>query len=212
MPTQSLRTYVYVDGFNLYYGALKKTEHKWLDLKVLFENLLQNNHKIERIKYFTALVGGKFDPNNPIRQKIYIDALESYIPEITVKYGHFLTHPVKARLVNPINGKTSIKIYKTEEKGSDVNLAVHLLNDAWKNLFDCAVIVSNDSDLAESMKFVKIERQKSVGLIFPSKRGRPSRELQKHATFTKRIRPGILKKSQLPDIIPGTNIKKPKTW
>ena len=48
-----------------------------------------------------------------------------------------------------------IPIYKTEEKGSDVNLALHLLNDAWLNAFDCAVIVSNDSDLAPALKMVK---------------------------------------------------------
>lgn len=27
-------TYVYVDGFNLYFGALKRTPFKWFDLAV----------------------------------------------------------------------------------------------------------------------------------------------------------------------------------
>ena len=47
------------------------------------------------------------------------------------------------------------QVYKTEEKGSDVNLALHVLNDAWLDQYDCAVIVSNDSDLAESLRLVK---------------------------------------------------------
>ena len=38
---------------------------------------------------------------------------------------------------------------RTEEKGSDVNLAVHLLNDGWMNACDCAVVFTNDSDIAE---------------------------------------------------------------
>jgi hypothetical protein len=41
----------------------------------------------------------------------------------------------------------SVTVWKNEEKGSDVNLAVHLLDDSWRSGFDCAVIVSNDSDL-----------------------------------------------------------------
>lgn len=44
------------------------------------------------------------------------------------------------------------RVWKNEEKGSDVNLAIHLLNDAWNNRFDVAVVVSNDSDLAEAMR------------------------------------------------------------
>jgi uncharacterized LabA/DUF88 family protein len=48
-----------------------------------------------------------------------------------------------------------VEVWKNEEKGSDVNLALHLLNDAWQDAFDCAVVVSNDSDLAEALRMVK---------------------------------------------------------
>ena len=51
-----MRTYVYVDGFNLFYGALKGTRYRWLDPKKLVERLLKPVHEIERIKYFTARV------------------------------------------------------------------------------------------------------------------------------------------------------------
>jgi len=37
-----MRTYVYVDGFNLYYSALKNTPYKWLDLRALFARILPN--------------------------------------------------------------------------------------------------------------------------------------------------------------------------
>ncbi|NLD36866.1 MAG: NYN domain-containing protein [Desulfatiglans sp.] len=41
-----MRTAIYVDGFNLYYRALKGTPYKWLDIKLLVSNLLQPQNKI----------------------------------------------------------------------------------------------------------------------------------------------------------------------
>lgn len=212
-----MRTYVYIDGFNFYYGAVKGTPYKWLDFKELFTRLLKPENQILSIKYFTALVTGKLDPDQPIRQKTFIRALEKHIPEISVYYGEFLSHNVMQPLALPIDklcfGKPIkfANIIKTEEKGSDVNLALHLLNEAWLDLYDCAVVVSNDSDLTESLKMVKNHHKKIIGLVTPSKT-HPSRELMKYATFNKRIRKGLLADSQLPDPIPGTTIKKPAAW
>jgi uncharacterized LabA/DUF88 family protein len=212
-----MRTYIYIDGFNFYYGAVKDTPYKWLDFKKLFESLLAPAHQILSIKYFTAIVTGKLDPGQPIRQKTFIRALKKFIPEISVYYGKFLSHNVFKPLAYPIDQNTFGKqikfanVIKTEEKGSDVNIAVHLLNDAWLDQYDCAVIVSNDSDLAESLRLVKEKHKKKIGLITPGKT-HPSRELLKYADFTKRIRKGVLGASQLPDPIPGTTIHKPKVW
>ena len=212
-----MRTYIYIDGFNFYYGALKDTPYKWLNFKKLFEYLLDSSHQILSIKYFTAMVTGKIDPDQPIRQKTYIRALKKYVPEISVYYGKFLSHNVFKPLAYPINknlfGKDIkfVKVIRTEEKGSDVNLAVHLLNDAWLNLYDCAIIVSNDSDLSASLKLVKEQHKKKIGLITPRKT-HPSRELLKYSDFTKQVRKGVLDASQLPDPIPGTTIHKPAVW
>ncbi|MBW1724043.1 MAG: NYN domain-containing protein [Deltaproteobacteria bacterium] len=212
-----MRTYIYIDGFNFYYGAVKDTPYKWLDFKKLFEHLLDSSHKIISIKYFTAMVTGKIDPDQPIRQKTYLRALRKYIPEISVYYGKFLSHNVFKPLSYPINknlfGKDIkfVNVIKTEEKGSDVNLAVHLLNDTWLDLHDCAVIVSNDSDLSESLRLVKEQHKKKIGLITPGKT-HPSRQLLKYSDFTKRVRKGVLAASQLPDPIPGTTIHKPAVW
>ncbi len=82
-----MRTYIYIDGFNFYYGAVKDTPYKWLNFKKLFESLLAPGHQILSIKYFTAIVTGKIDPDQPIRQKTFIRALKKYIPEISVYYG-----------------------------------------------------------------------------------------------------------------------------
>ncbi len=207
-----MRTIIYIDGFNFYYRAVKNTPYKWLDFKLLFQKLLTKENQIIQIKYFTALVSGKTNPKKPIKQQTFLRALETYIPEIKIFYGHFLTHEVFAPLAKPVEDKRSVKIIKTEEKGSDVNIAVHLLNDAWLNNYDCAIIVSNDSDLAESMKLVREHHQdKVLGLIMPGK-GHPSKELMKHAHFVKRIRTGVLAISQLPNPIPNTNLYKPTDW
>lgn len=205
------RTYIYIDGFNLYYRGLKNTPYKWLDLKALCQKILDKTHKIEGIKYFTALVSGKIDTQKPIKQQTYIRALEKHIPEISVYYGHFLSNSVWAVLAKPTEKQKFVKIIKTEEKGSDVNLAVHLLNDAWLDKYDCAVLISNDSDLAESMNLVRQQHKKKIGLILPPQ-CHPSKTLMKFADFVKGIRKNALSSSLLPNPIPGTNIHKPESW
>jgi len=212
-----MRTYVYVDGFNFYYGAVKETPYKWLDFKSLFQKLLAPAHQILSIKYFTSTVTGIFDPNSPVRQKTYIRALKKHIPEISVYYGHFLSHNKFKPLTYPVNKKIFGKkikfamVVETEEKGSDVNLATHLLNDAWLDKFDCAVVASNDGDLKESLRIVKNDLKKEIGLMTPW-RYHTYRALLKYNSFTKRIRKGPLSASQLPDPIPGTTIRKPASW
>ena len=54
-----------------------------------------------------------------------------------------------------------------EEKGSDVNLAVHLVNDAWKKSFDAAVVISNDTDLVTPIRMVSAEQGKPVFVVCP---------------------------------------------
>jgi uncharacterized LabA/DUF88 family protein len=202
-----------VDGFNLYYGALKNTPYKWLDLKALFTYLLAANNEIVAIKYFTARVSNTpSDPNKANHQDVYIRALRKTCPQIQVHFGQFTTHNVKAKLVTPINGIRYADVIRTSEKGSDVNLAVHLLNDAWLGGYDCAVMVSGDSDLAESIRLVKtFHAQKKVGLITMGKR-QASKELIKEVDFVRNISTAALANSQLPDAIPETNLTKPPDW
>jgi len=70
-----IKTYVYVDGFNLYYGALKGTPYRWLDLAELCRLMLPPND-VQRIRYYTARVGVRAgDPDQPVRQQAYLRAL-----------------------------------------------------------------------------------------------------------------------------------------
>jgi len=208
-----LRTYVYVDGFNLYYGALKGLPWKWLDLFALFQNTLQQHHNILAIKFFTARVSvTPNDQSKPQRQDTYLRALQHYRPEVEVYFGHFLSHKVRLPLAVPTSRQRTVEVIRTEEKASDVNLAVHLLNDCWLDAYDCAVVVTNDSDIAEAMRLVKQQQRKLIGLATPGNR-HPSRQLTAHADFSLRIRnKTVLQQSQLPDPIPGTTIRKPAAW
>ncbi|MCA1622487.1 MAG: NYN domain-containing protein [Acidobacteria bacterium] len=201
---------VYVDGFNLYYGAIKRTPYRWLDLLTMCR-LLFPNDQINKIKYFTARVSARpSDPDQPIRQATYWRALQT-IPNLSIIEGSFLVKPVMMPIANT-NPQRYERVIKTEEKGSDVNLAVHLLNDAYKKDYELAVIVTNDSDLLEPMRIVKQELNLPVGLVNPHKN--PSFDLRKHATFIKQLRKGVLQNSQFPITLTDQNgtFHKPATW
>ena len=205
-------TYVYIDGFNLFYGAVKDTPYKWLDISRLCNFLLPNSN-ISKIKYFTARISARpDDPSKPTRQQIYLRALRT-IPIVEIIYGSFLTKNVSLPLEASKTGKMKfVKVIRTEEKGSDVNLAVHMITDGYKGLYDSAVMVTNDSDLVEAIRIVKNELGKSVGILNPQQH--PSSRLVKHATFIKQIRTGTLKASQFPNTLSDAKgtFRKPKEW
>jgi uncharacterized LabA/DUF88 family protein len=206
------RTYIYVDGFNLYYGALRGSPYRWLDLERLCRHLLPSND-IRRINYYTARIGERPEnPDQPIRQDTYLRALGTR-PLVRVKLGHYLRHSVFMRLANPpADGPKFARVIKTEEKGSDVNLATHLVSDAYEDAFDAAVLITNDSDLREPVDLVRRRLGKPVGVLNPHKH--PSVALTKVATFFKTIRPGVLRASQFPDTLADAkgSFQKPAGW
>ncbi len=204
------RTAVYVDGFNLYCGCLRNTPYRWLDIDKLLQIILPKND-ITLIKYFTARVKPTpYDPDAPARQNVYLRALKAHIPHLEIIEGRFL------RVTTTVESGpgTFVRGQKSEEKGSDVNIAVHLLNDAWLNLYDVGVLVSNDTDLAQAMALVQNDCGKTVGLISPvfHKGRRVSEHLKRLADFQKSIRKSALRKAQLPSPISGTGLHRPKTW
>jgi uncharacterized LabA/DUF88 family protein len=204
-----VRTNVYIDGFNLYYGMLRGTLYRWLDVARLCDILLPR-HTIHRIRYYTALVRARStDPGQRTRQLVYLRALRT-LPAPTIHEGHFLSHIVSMPLAS--NPRHTVPVIKTEEKGSDVNLATHLIVDAFRNDFDVAVVVSNDSDLLEPIRIVRTELGKQMGLLVPH--AKASRALVPHATFIKRIRSHVLAASQFPyevSDLKGT-FHKPPSW
>lgn len=175
---------VYIDGFNLYYGAVKSSPFKWLDLTALCHRMLPTDH-IEAIKYFTAILSARpGDPDLPTRQQIYLRALRT-IPNLSIVYGHFLTHSCRMVLTGSKPPK-KVWVDKTEEKGSDVNIATHLLDDAFHNRFEVGVLLTNDSDLLEPVRVVRRKIGLPIGILNPHQHH--SKVLVAEATFMKRIR------------------------
>lgn len=207
-----MKTIVYVDAFNLYYGCLKGTPYRWLNLQRLSE-LLVPQHEVIGIKYFTARVTARpHDPDQPIRQQTYFRALKT-LSGLSIIEGHFLTSRVRMPLADPKNGRNTEEVIKTEEKGSDVNLASHLLIDGFRRSYEAAVVITNDSDLLMPIKFVKTELQIQIGILNPYKRS--SRVLlPPNVSFMKPIREGVLRSSQFPDTLTDSNgtFTKPSSW
>lgn len=201
-------TYVYVDAFNLYYGAVRGTSYKWLNIDALCKNILTDK-EIVKIRYFTALVKARpSDPNQPNRQQLYLRALGT-LPNVQIHYGSFQTSIVSKRRAN---GFGSVKVLDTEEKGSDVNLATYLIHDGHQGLYETAVIISNDSDLIEAVRIVKYELNKTVGIVNPQKT--PSSLFESTASFYKTLRKGVLRSSQFPDQMNDSkgSFHKPASW
>ena len=129
------------------------------------------------------------------------------LPGVTVHYGHFLaTRPTMPRADSP----GSVRVVKYEEKGTDVNLATHLLLDAFDGDCEGALVISNDSDLTEPIRVVRERFGRPVGVAFPilnrnpdGKRRPPSNTLRAAATFERFVTDSrrhrrLLAASQLP--------------
>ena len=138
-----MRTTVYIDGYNLYYGALKHTEYKWLDVYKLFNERICPSVNAGtsdiKIKYFTANILGSESPSpdSTKDQRTYHNALLRMYPEqIEIIKGHYSKEIIPAKLMEAIPGYTKkhVKVLKLEEKQTDVNIALEMYRDATKKI------------------------------------------------------------------------------
>ncbi len=207
-----MRVYVYVDGFNLFYRALKGTPYKWLNLDLLAKRLVLPGATVDKVRYFTARVKARSgNPDAPRRQQIYFNALGA-VPNVEFHFGSFLTK-TKRRPLAAVPTRF-VEVLDTEEKGSDVNLAVHLVNDAWSNHFDVALVLSQDTDLIEPLRMVSKGVGKLVGLVWLDGR-RPDRGMANAASFVRHVGRADLIAAQFParlERTTGTPVIKPRGW
>jgi hypothetical protein len=213
-----IRANVYVDGFNLYYGCMKGKGSglKWLDLDALCSKHLIPSNPVNRIRYFTARISARPDDlDAPVRQETYLRALAT-VPHLSIHLGHFQQTKVRMPLVQPRSGgQKTVKVYKTEEKGSDVNLATYLLLDAFQKDCDLAVVISNDSDLEAPIRAVMRDLDVPVGLLNPHPAYRRSRDLLNLGpVFFKQIRENAVRNSQFPTQLTDANgtFRRPASW
>ncbi len=216
-----MHTNIYVDGFNLYYGSLKNTSFKWLDISKLVTALFPTIN-VNKIRYFTANVKQRqHDLNAPVRQNAYLRALTT-IPNLTIHKGRFALRAVRLPQypLAYINGITTqppqnVQVLKPEEKRSDVNLATYLLKDCYTNDFDEAVVISNGSDLTLPIQVVVQDCGKNVHVVNPHRRLGLSRELTSVASSTMaEINRSHLAGSQFPpQMVDSTGtFSKPTSW
>ena len=111
----------------------------------------------------------------------------------------------------PLSNTVIAEFHTMEEKGSDVNMAAHPLNDAWQDLFESAVVISNDTDLVVPIRMVTEELKRSVLVVCPG-RWQVAPQLRNAATHVRHIRAAVLRAAQFPDTLPGTAIAKPAGW
>lgn len=210
------RVIAYIDGFNLFYSCLKGSNNKWLDLEKMVLSLLKPNDVIVGIKYFTAKVSSnKNEPEKALKQHIYLEAL-SLNDKTKIKLGRFSVHTTKMPDAHFWEkGKIRmVDVIKTEEKGTDVNLAVQMVADAKDDLFDYAMLFSNDSDMSYAIEIAVKQCNKKIGL-FIAYNAVSYQALKANVLHIKRLRPSVFANAQLPNEIitpSGRIIKKPADW
>ena len=230
---------MYVDGLNFYSAVRDRPETKWVDFGALADRLVPRGGSLSEVKYFTSQISEKAseDSDAPRRQRVLIravramgvevlegkfkvpddwraissrgnwaDRLRPPLPaEVLDDYGdHFASHdlrPWKARVELP------------QEKFTDVAIASHLLRDFYRGACDCAIVVSNDSDLRPAIELA-VEDGHHVGVFSPM--GTVSRDLARVASWAKPVRVELVSQCQMPDEVqvPGTShtLNRPASW
>lgn len=205
------RSIIYVDGFNLYYGAVRGGPHKWLDLQKYF-TMLRPDDQIQRIWYFTAWIDGSHRQN----QEAYLQALDT-LPLVEIVLGKYKYKTVKCTLsACTFSGPREFLV--PEEKRSDVNIAIQMLDDAYFGQADRMIVVSGDSDLVPAIHLVK-QRFPSIQTTVYVPSRNPKRgaavEIRSAADKHKTLPLNLLARCQFPNPVRGGaagQIHKPATW
>lgn len=196
-----MRVGVYIDGFNLYYGARSlcgrsTSGWRWLDLRQLCAQLVHEHSgwdaaAVVRVVYCTARVSAASNQTGQRDQDVYLRALQARGSVDELALGNYVSRvataplavadrkgrPVISRPQWPIMVKDAsgaddasatfmASVARREEKGSDVNVASHLLLDVLERRIDAAVVISNDSDL--EFPIAQTRLRVPLGLVNPT--------------------------------------------
>ncbi len=200
------RVIAYVDGFNLYYGLRSKGWKRfyWLNVQQVARSLLRPDQILVDTQYFTTIITNPRDKHD--RQATFLDALRT-LPDFHIYYGHYLEESITCRKC----GHTYVTYH---EKMTDVNIAIHLLSDAYEDRFDIALLVSADGDLVGLAQTVRrLFGHKQLIVAFPPDRS--SKALKQAAHAYVHVNHAILRNSLLPDQISrpdGFILYRPPEW
>lgn len=227
-----MKTICYVDGYNLYYGCLRSTAYKWLDIHKLLSLILHQQNpasELIAIRFFTAPVITRFATNGSLAQKSqqnYHRALETIYPNsIEIINGYYNDEKSHAmHYLSPPDKQQRVYVWKLEEKQTDVNLALSAYRDASQARAEQFVFVTNDTDQEPTLRGIRedFSDRVSIGVILPIRenisggKSRPGNvRLSEYADWTRKsIKNVELAVSQLPDVIPTKKkpIRKPVYW
>jgi hypothetical protein len=198
---------------------------------------------VHRVVYCTARVDMSDSPSSATDQDIYIQALQAAKSIDVLELGRYVARLKKQALATASRGgkatlfrpspslhlDTALPIYRAtdavgspmlmaqvrnrEEKGSDVNVATHLLVDVLGGAVDAAIVISNDSDLALP---ITVARDKvPVGVVNPGTkplagalRARPTDGAGRH--WWRPLRRDDFRNHQLPIVV--GSIHRPTGW
>lgn len=196
---RELRTIAYVDGYNLFYGCLRGTSFKWLDVGALLRQILHiqdPGSSLDQTYYFTSRVMPKFSPHgveSEAAQLAYFRALQAQ-PGMNIVLGRYTAVRFNAmRFCRPPRLDKRVLTWRLEEKETDVSMAVSMYRDVSRGRADQILLVSNDSDLSPALRMVKEDFPDiRIGLIIPSRSvdGEPgdrtiTEHLGRHADWTR---------------------------
>lgn len=224
-----------MDGYNLYYGRLRGSAFKWLDLVKLIEGILakrDQNEFLERVHLFTAPALAAFATHGEASvqaQSAYHRALQAvHGDRFVVTYGKhsydrdgsLLPEFVKGQ---PYDRTKRVRVWRLEEKKTDVNLAICMYRHAAKGLYDRIILVSNDSDAEPALEAIREDFPNiTIGVVIPVRpveTGEPERRvsgsLTRHAHWViKHLTDAQLSEAQLRAVVPTHKkaIKKPAHW
>ncbi len=201
----SERVAAYIDGFNLYFGVRTAgRRYLWLDLERLTRSLLKSNQQLVTIRYFTARV--RNDPPAEQRQQTYLNALAAHSGLVDIRQGRFQQKSKFCR-------ECQSSWFEYEEKETDVSLAVTLLEDGVNNLYDTALIMSADSDMAPAVRAIKRLRP-SARVVVASPPNRRSNALKRLCDASISISITKVRQAQLPEAVQagGQSYTRPTYW
>lgn len=211
------RVTFYIDGFNFYYGLSTSAKtnpvwkkYYWIDLVKLFESFLGENQILEKVIYFTA---SPIDPEKSSRQSSFLNANKLINGDrFEIIRGKYISKPIICEYCHNT-------FMRPEEKKTDVNISVRMIEDCINNKTDNIIMVSADSDLIPPLLSInKLFPEKSIKVYFPP--SRYSRDI-KDFLYSLRKKPTLLEKninrfeeSVMPDVVEkeGKKYTIPEKW
>jgi uncharacterized LabA/DUF88 family protein len=156
------------------------------------------------VNYFTARISGTRAKRD--RQNAYLEALKE-TGSCNMHFGVYQQNPRKCKRCSLVNSISN-------EKMTDVNIAVAMMTDAFEDNFDTALLVSADSDLTPPVRKIReLYPHKRVIIALPP--GRSSKQLTSAASGFIRVDRATLNQSLLPETITKSNgyvINRPVEW